>query len=60
MEHRKNIPDFTTSFIKIFTLARDLRKLRCAFPHSGFDERAERDRKFIEEWRKIRDSSRQR
>jgi hypothetical protein len=47
----KEIPDFTAVYKKIFTLARDLRALRRAFPHSRTDARAERDRRFIEEWR---------
>lgn len=49
----REIPDFTTIYRKIFSLARDLRALRRAFPHSRTDARGERDRRFIEEWREI-------
>ena len=49
----KEIPDFTAVYKKIFTMARDLRSLRRAFPHSRTDARAERDRRFIEKWRRI-------
>ena len=53
MKDKKDLPDFTRVYKKIFMLARNVRKLRRAFPHSLSDGRAEMDRKFIEEWNNI-------
>ena len=53
-ESEIDIPDYTKNFVKIFTLARDLRTLRKAFPHAAGDGRARKDKEFIEKWLAIK------
>ena len=49
--------DYTSVFIKIFTLTNNLRSLRKAFDFSQSDERAARDREFIKKWKEIESGS---
>ncbi len=51
---KTEIPDFTENFVKIFSLARDIRMLRKAFPKTSDDGRARKDREFVEKWLSIK------
>lgn len=51
-----DLPDFTEAFSKVFLLADTIRKLRGGFQFSK-DDAAERDREFIEKWRRIREEN---
>ncbi len=49
----KELQDYTPVFKRINVLTNNIRKLRKAFSFSQTDERAIKDKEFIERWRRI-------